>query len=726
MGEIGRINNIINKFKASLKQTDKYTRIHYGGLDGRGISLQNQEYLRAQHSLDDNSKILLWIDNDHIEGSEPPTDSSGIIDAFMKGWDLGGYKGSFVLTDKQICVHTTKGPDDDEQRLSILFGAIEGAEYRDQELVLYADAKKETIGFRCPSKYVSRCSEEVCPIISELVSQISEAVENKPDELMRDILASYQAKDYDKCISLCDKMPPEYPGQLVVSKIFKAIALIDSNGDQVAARFLLDQAAEILSVNTLELDKDALANWCAVVEHQYGKLNHSNKDYLEALYNSKRAISIASGRATLDEDLGEYKRQYATSYACFLEEFSSYPYDKRKVICVVDDLPLERPKTFIPLTKEEAGKLIKFPPGHPVANELYVGHPHEPNRYYPIETYEDHLFQSQVMELNHILQSLGAAKIIEDRSVTSTEKTGEVKKSEKLASRQEESKVNAGLGIHSGSAGHKGESTNQDTSSSESGIQQESGRRMATSQTFEPKFQPFIPTNLSWYNYNPTWQSLAKQRLQGELLSSEILISTKQVEVVSAKQLSDIQADHNRMICGEYSNPMAKIGGANKSTTKSSEKREHHITLEKRANSDWRIYVEFIPMPQLAQLPRHHGMSQVNSTPDCSENEAKYVELLKDTLENGVIPDGARKILIKSQQRFAISSERAAALERVVTQNIPRLTTQEQDYMDLVVDVMDNREITPEGQKILEKRRLKAGLSIERAKEIERYARLEK
>jgi hypothetical protein len=61
-----------------------------------------------------------------------------------------------------------------------------------------------------------------------------------------------------------------------------------------------------------------------------------------------------------------------------------------------------------------------------------------------------------------------------------------------------------------------------------------------------------------------------------------------------------------------------------------------------------------------------------------------------------------------------------------VTQNIQRLTIEEQDYLNLVVDVMDDNEITAEGQKILEKRRLKAGLSIERAKEIESYVRLGK
>jgi hypothetical protein len=109
------------------------------------------------------------------------------------------------------------------------------------------------------------------------------------------------------------------------------------------------------------------------------------------------------------------------------------------------------------------------------------------------------------------------------------------------------------------------------------------------------------------------------------------------------------------MIRGEYSNPMAKIGGSNKSVTKSSERREHQVTLEKRGNSDWRIYVEFVPMPQLAQLPRHPGLPQINSRPDHSENEAKYIELLQDTLENGAIPDEARKILVKSQQRYAIS-----------------------------------------------------------------------
>lgn len=88
------------------------------------------------------------------------------------------------------------------------------------------------------------------------------------------------------------------------------------------------------------------------------------------------------------------------------------PYNKRKTLLVVNeysDLRQERLSVInintLPYTN------IEFPIGHPVAYQLYIGHPYIAQKYIPFESYELELIEDKIREFCQIMQSLGAMEI---------------------------------------------------------------------------------------------------------------------------------------------------------------------------------------------------------------------------------------------------------------------------------------------------------------------------
>jgi len=53
-------------------------------------------------------------------------------------------------------------------------------------------------------------------------------------------------------------------------------------------------------------------------------------------------------------------------------------------------------------------RLLKFPPGHPLYDIVYVGHPLEPSVYVPMAGFHHFLFEEKFNELLTLLWSLGA------------------------------------------------------------------------------------------------------------------------------------------------------------------------------------------------------------------------------------------------------------------------------------------------------------------------------
>ena len=78
-----------------------------------------------------------------------------------------------------------------------------------------------------------------------------------------------------------------------------------------------------------------------------------------------------------------------------------------------------------------------------------------------------------------------------------------------------------------------------------------------------------------------------------------------------------------------------------------------------------------------------------------------------------------RKMLERHRLKLGISEERAKELEASLLH--PQLTEVEQEYLDELREAFeDGADITPRERKMLERHRLKLGISEERARELEK------
>ena len=112
-----------------------------------------------------------------------------------------------------------------------------------------------------------------------------------------------------------------------------------------------------------------------------------------------------------------------------------------------------------------------------------------------------------------------------------------------------------------------------------------------------------------------------------------------------------------------------------------------------------------------------------------NDSEASYYELILDFMENGIVSESNRKILTKRMEKYGITETRAKQLEYFAKQEyleskkVKFESEEEKEYYDFIVDLMENGAISENSRKILDKRKIKFGISETRAKELEEFAK---
>ena len=112
-----------------------------------------------------------------------------------------------------------------------------------------------------------------------------------------------------------------------------------------------------------------------------------------------------------------------------------------------------------------------------------------------------------------------------------------------------------------------------------------------------------------------------------------------------------------------------------------------------------------------------------------NDSETSYYELILDFIENGIVSESNRKILNKRLEKYGITEARAKELEYFAKQEyleskkVKFESEEEKEYYDFIVDLMENGAISENSRKILDKRKIKFGISETRAKELEEFAK---
>ncbi len=129
--------------------------------------------------------------------------------------------------------------------------------------------------------------------------------------------------------------------------------------------------------------------------------------------------------------------------------------------------------------------------------------------------------------------------------------------------------------------------------------------------------------------------------------------------------------------------------------------------------TEWLVSVKFKSLDEF----ENEDSTQKKATQEMPDNERKYKEEVLFYLEdNGVITDIERRFLDKKRIRLGVSDERAREIEESC---MPQLTDAEREYVDALKDLGDADIHNPRIRRMLEHEREELGISEERAKEFE-------
>ena len=432
---------------------------------------------------------------------------------------------------------------------------------------------------------------------------------------------------------------------------------------------------EFKKVRELTDDKDLIGYsyyWTAENYNLFGQFYNARNLFLLSMESSSEDIREHSKQEfeEMEQHLSNVFDNYTTQYEYKDRKFLMPVNDYEIAGCLVEGIDTFR-MSNIP-------SCIKFPMGHPIAGELYIGHPYNSSLYVPYEKSEDTFFVDKVHELCYLLECLGAEEI----TITS------IKGKSVNELGNYENNISGGADIKLWSVNAERNKSGSSERTNTSNIQR------TLSQKFDPMRPPFVPEDLIWYSEQPQWQRLVNSRLNGNLLEYNEFVSTADTKFVSSSERTSIKAS------AEYL--WSKFDGNYE--TKSNEQ------FKESTETQWKVEVKFRSIKQFSD-------TTASSSKQLSGIEQQYLENIKEFLEDDAeITTRERKMLDRIRQSLGISEERAKELEASLT---PQLTEDEQEYLDMYREYAEKGEITEKERNRLKKFAAALGISEERAKELE-------
>ncbi len=539
----------------------------------------------------------------------------------------------------------------------------------------------------------------VSDIVSKLLNSIASKYIDTEQVLVDKISKNIENKNYEEALNLINKYDTEQGNDLSkkqFSTYIKSVCLSGQNLFEAALKEI-NKSVDIykeISINELNSENDDIEytekdidyNGMEHLFKQKGLINRNLDNSYEALKN----LHFALKNTEENEEKQDIEDEINVTYQKLKGVFFDYPHNQRKILLIDNSFIDLSSEKFKVLLKKDLPE-IKFPIGHPIEKELYIGHPYNPNIYIPLSEYEFSLFLDRINEFCYVLQCLGASEFsIESKKGKDTD----ILKNENL-----EVAANVGVSLYGASS----ERTKTENKHETSNIKQ----KISKKQTFSPTKKPYLPDNLVWYPHETAWQRLYEQRTNGSILTFEETISTQQNKLVSTNELMSINAEFKA-----YINVSVKAG--------IKVNRQIEKEFKEQETTAWNVKVEFVPIEQLTGNNKNQiSESKLTNQIDFTDNEQKYLEEIKFMLEDdGIIDDDERKMLIRKRKKYEISEERAIEMENSLLQT-SQFTKEEQEYIDEIKECAEDGEITDGDRRILKRLANKLNITEERAIELE-------
>lgn len=385
-------------------------------------------------------------------------------------------------------------------------------------------------------------------------------------------------------------------------------------------------------------------------------------------------------------------REKQQNYNNYLKHFKELPLRERNIITVSNTDKLFKSEHITLLNINQLPE-VQFPMSHPKNNQTYIAHPYKTDSYLPIENYDYELLNDRLNEFFYFLQCLGATSItFETIEEESKEENTHSNTRVDIEGKAKVTEAKVGVGYE-----------NAMNSSLRNYL------KMERTQTFNPTKRPYIPNDLVWYPNEFTWQRLAQQRLNGNFLTHNEVLSSSQTQTLSSSEIVDVNAELKMLF--------------------TSVKADVHYQGEKdiKQNKDFscRISVEFKPMEDFSEEPTVIDITPeivVENVPKLSlttDDEARYLEEVRFMLEDdGQIDERERTILERFRTRYNITPERAKELE-AQTITSAQLTPAEQEYLEEYKNSLQNGVISERERRLLNRLATALGIDEARVAELE-------
>jgi hypothetical protein len=241
-----------------------------------------------------------------------------------------------------------------------------------------------------------------------------------------------------------------------------------------------------------------------------------DKKYYLAAQDNEAVVAI--GKETQrPEIVEEYREKQKENYQQFLTHFKEQPLKDRNIITIAKTSQLFK-SDHLTLLNIDNLPAVNFPMSHPKINHTYIAHPYKTDSYLPIENYDYELLNDRLNEFFYFLQCLGAT------SITFETVEEESKEKKKHSNTKVGTKMSVGY--------------NSIMNSSLCNY-----LKKERTQTFNPTKKPYIPDGLVWYPNEFTWQRLAQQRLNGNFLTHNEVLSSSQTQTLSSTEIEEVNAE---------------------------------------------------------------------------------------------------------------------------------------------------------------------------------------
>lgn len=623
---------------------------------------------------------------------------------------FGNKNQGIVITNKKLAwIHDNNEGD----VYSFAFNDIERVEYREMQIYLWGYGNDEDnvplpldyfFSFNGETSAVKADAQKIAAVLNKMVTVAGHEEKTTPLEVIESYLDNNEADKAIQCIN----------------EILSSTDFTDEDETKSIYYYYLGLAYAQKMTEQLDVDIAAGSEQFSEEVDRYDcAMNSAFREalllctddefrckiyYLNALYCLNqlqgRQMALAAMESPDFEIKQEAKDIYMNTTKHLPAYFTQIDYNTRKFIFVLGtekQLPGCYDKDgniqFV-FTLNNLPTSIQFPVGHPQANTLYIGHPFKPATYLPFENATEQLFMERVHELCYLGQCLGANEIRIKRLRGLDTASSEAKQLD-VSGELDVKAVNVG-----GSFGRN--TAAQNSYSSKDG--------MEMVQTYLPTKQPYCPDDLVWLDSETSWQALVKQRLNGNILSYSLhLSSSESVSMTSSKVLS-VKASFEYLV--------TKASGSYDAKTDK--------TFSKTEKIEWEIDMQFKPLQDFeddnVDASNGQAVAQIAQTQnsELSEDELAYKEEVEFCLEDAPEIDAhSRKFLERKRQKLGLSETRAQKIEDMVKASLESFTDEEKEYMEALDDVIEDGAIPNNVRRLLERERKSLEISEERAKELE-------